>query len=69
MGSRLHGANAKLRKTPPMKTAVFSTQRYDPEFLRAANAGAPALHFLATTIGNASQFEATGCCENQVAPK
>ncbi len=52
-----------------MKTAVFSTKRDNRESLTAANARAFSLHFLATTIGNASQFEATGCCENQVAPK
>lgn len=52
-----------------MKTAVFSTKRYNRESLMAANAGARALHFLATTIANTSQSEATGCCENQVAPE
>ena len=52
-----------------MKTAVFSTKRCDREFLTAANAGAPALHFLATAIANTSQSETTGCCENQVTSK
>lgn len=57
---------ARLR---PMKTAVFITNRYDRESLTAANAGARALHFLATTMANTLQPDATGCCENQVTAK
>ena len=33
-----------------MKTAVFSTKRYDREFLTEANAGAHELHFLEEVV-------------------
>ena len=52
-----------------MKTPVFITDRSDRESLTAANAGARALHFLATTTANTLQPDATGCCENQVTAK
>ena len=44
-----------------MKTAVFSTKRYDHEFLTAANAGAHELHFLEAHLDELTAVLAGGC--------
>ncbi|MEA3209308.1 MAG: D-lactate dehydrogenase [Chthoniobacter sp.] len=43
-----------------MKTAVFSTKRYDREFLTAANAGAHELHFLEAHLDASTALLAAG---------
>ena len=44
-----------------MKTAIFSTKRYDREFLTAANAGAHELHFLEAHLDELTAVLAGGC--------
>ena len=44
-----------------MKTAVFSTKRYDREFLTEANAGAHELHFLEAHLDELTAVLAGGC--------